>query len=140
MREIKQLIIHCSDTEGGNAAAIKRFHTTPPPNGRGWDDIGYHYVIDQDGTIEPGRSEEVIGAHCEGHNHDSLGICLIGVNQFTTAQWDSLKHLLISIMDHHGLTEDAIHCHHEYDTAIAQGKTCPNFDREEVLKLIKGVV
>lgn len=139
-RIIKEIIVHCSDTTGGSAAAIRKFHMAPPPAGRGWNDIGYHYVIDLDGTIEPGRKEDMVGAHCEDHNADSLGICLIGVDQFTTAQYESLKHLVISIMNHHGLTLDAVHCHYEFDTAIKQGKTCPNIKVEDVHKLIQEAI
>ena len=77
MRQIKEIIIHCSDTpEGRNDTAedIRRWHTKE----RGWKDIGYHYVIDLDGTIEPGRPIEIAGAHCTNHNAYSIGICYIG--------------------------------------------------------------
>lgn len=48
-----------------------------------WLDIGYHYVIKRDGTIEPGRDVEVQGAHVENYNHNSVGICLAGgVSEF----------------------------------------------------------
>lgn len=77
MRKINKIIVHCADTPEGRdvrAAEIKRWHTKE----RGWNDIGYHYVIDLDGTIEPGRPIEVAGAHCTGHNADSIGICYVG--------------------------------------------------------------
>lgn len=81
MRTINKIIIHCADTPEGRddkAADIKRWHTLPPPKGNGWKDIGYHYVIDLDGTIEPGIPIEQAGSHCSGHNADSIGICYIG--------------------------------------------------------------
>ncbi len=81
MRKINKIIVHCADTPEGRddkAADIKRWHTLPPPKGNGWKDIGYHYVIDLDGTIEPGRPIEVAGAHCTGYNADSIGICYVG--------------------------------------------------------------
>ena len=87
MREINEIIIHCSDTQEGcdvTAADIRRWHMTPvEKGGRGWRDIGYHYVIDLDGTIEAGRPVERVGAHCigrngEDHNSKSIGICYIG--------------------------------------------------------------
>lgn len=77
MRKINKIIVHCADTPEGRdvrAAEIKSWHTKE----RGWNDIGYHYVIDLDGTIEPGRPIEVAGAHCTGHNADSIGICYVG--------------------------------------------------------------
>ena len=76
MRQIKEIIVHCADTPEGRddkAADIKRWHKA-----QGWSDIGYHYVIDIDGTIEPGRPLETAGAHCTGHNANSIGICYIG--------------------------------------------------------------
>lgn len=49
---------------------------------KGWSDIGYHYVIDGVGKIHIGRPLELIGAHCYGHNSDSIGICIIGGNDW----------------------------------------------------------
>ena len=39
-----EIILHCSDSEFGNAAIITKWHALPKPNGRGWSNIGYHYV------------------------------------------------------------------------------------------------
>ena len=81
MRPITEIIIHCTATEEGKdykADDIRRWHTLPPPRGNGWKDIGYHYVIDIDGTIEPGRPLDQIGAHCKGHNQNTVGICYVG--------------------------------------------------------------
>ena len=121
MRDIKEIIIHCADTPNG-----KEFHNTDIDRWhkeRGWASIGYHWVICIDGTIEEGRKPEVIGAHAVGHNASSLGICLIGKDKFTQAQWNSLAYLV------KGLAR-------EFPTAVAKGhyqvdkhgKTCPNFD------------
>lgn len=76
MRRIDEIIIHCSDSpEGRNDKAedIRKWHKQ-----RGFSDIGYHYVIDLDGTVEQGRPIEQAGAHCTGHNRNSIGICYIG--------------------------------------------------------------
>lgn len=76
MRRIDEIIIHCSDSpEGRNDKAedIRKWHKQ-----RGFNDIGYHYVIDLDGTVEQGRPIEQAGAHCTGHNRNSIGICYIG--------------------------------------------------------------
>lgn len=76
MRQIKYIIIHCSATKAGqnfHAKDIDKWHRE-----RGFDEIGYHKVIDLDGTVENGRSISKIGAHCKGHNADSIGICYIG--------------------------------------------------------------
>lgn len=76
MRRIDEIIIHCSDSpEGRNDKAedIRKWHKQ-----RGFSDIGYHYVIDLGGTVEKGRPIEQAGAHCTGHNRNSIGICYIG--------------------------------------------------------------
>lgn len=76
MRKINEIIVHCAATaEGKNfkAADIDRWHKQ-----RGWDGIGYHHVVDLDGTIEPGRPESKQGAHCLGHNANSIGVVYVG--------------------------------------------------------------
>lgn len=81
LRKIKELIIHCSATPEGEDYTvdhIRQWHTAPRPNGNGWSDIGYHYIIYRDGSIHVGRDESVAGAHTTGHNTGSIGICYIG--------------------------------------------------------------
>lgn len=75
-RTINRIIVHCSATQEGKdftAADIDRWHRQ-----RGFDCIGYHYVIYRDGTIHEGRSVDRIGAHCTGYNSHSIGVCYIG--------------------------------------------------------------
>lgn len=76
MRQIKEIILHCSATPEGkdfHANDIDRWHKQ-----RGFNSIGYHFVITLDGTIERGRPIEKAGAHTTGHNSYSIGICYIG--------------------------------------------------------------
>lgn len=76
MRTISLIIIHCSavgPSQTSSAAQINLWHKA-----QGWKGIGYHYVVRRDGTIEKGRSEEEIGAHCKNHNRYSIGICYEG--------------------------------------------------------------
>ena len=76
MRKIDTIIIHCSATAEGKSftvADIDRWHRQ-----RGFAQIGYHYVIYLDGSIHKGRPIELVGAHCQGHNTHSIGICYIG--------------------------------------------------------------
>ena len=76
MRAIDTIIIHCSATpEGRNVtvADITSWHKQ-----RGFDTIGYHYVIYLDGTLHAGRPIQQTGAHCQGHNATSIGVCYIG--------------------------------------------------------------
>ena len=76
MNKVMYLILHCAATPEGKsftAKDIDKMHKQ-----RGFKKIGYHYVIDLDGTIEKGRAENEIGAHCIGYNSKSIGICYIG--------------------------------------------------------------
>ena len=76
MREINKIIVHCSATrEGENyeVAEIRKWHLA-----RGFNDIGYHFYIDLYGEIHKGRDISKIGAHCKGHNRNSIGICYCG--------------------------------------------------------------
>ena len=76
MRKISLIIVHCSANREGSAlrmADIDRYHRS-----LGWKGCGYHYVIPVDGTIEQGRPEDVVGAHCKNHNRHSIGVCYIG--------------------------------------------------------------
>jgi N-acetylmuramoyl-L-alanine amidase len=95
------IVLHCSATRGSQnftAADIRRWHLD-----KGWKDIGYHFVIRRDGTVETGRDVNAIGSHVQGHNADSIGVCLVGgiddktwkpADNFTTAQWRSLRTLV----------------------------------------------
>jgi len=133
MRRIKRIIVHCSDSGFGNAHLIDQWHKE-----RGWRSIGYHYVIlngrpifgkpynrHYDGIVEPGRPVEKIGAHVDGKNRDSIGVCLIGRNHFTALQLlVSLPDLLRKLTTQHKVPVERINAHYEYSNL----KTCPNID------------
>lgn len=77
MRKITEIIVHCTATPEGRDVSvdtIRRWHVS----GNGWSDIGYHYVIALDGTVNTGRPLERPGAHCAGHNARSIGVCYVG--------------------------------------------------------------
>lgn len=127
MRTINKIIIHCSATPAGQnfkAKDIDRWH-----RGRGWRCIGYHYVICLDGTIETGRAECMIGAHCAGQNAHSIGICYIGgcdsnkqpCDTRTPAQRAAL-HKIVGAL-HLRYPQASIHGHNEF-----AAKACPCFD------------
>ena len=87
--KIKYLVVHCSDTDNSlNARDIHEMHLQ-----FGWDGIGYHKVICRSGKVENGRPEYWIGAHVKGKNKSSLGVCLIGRNNFTQKQLISLERI-----------------------------------------------
>lgn len=56
--------------------------------------IGYHYVIDRAGLVLCGRHVDEVGAHAQGYNAKSIGICMVGIDQYSPAQWSSLAHLV----------------------------------------------
>jgi N-acetylmuramoyl-L-alanine amidase len=107
-RRINLLVIHCSASPNGRAntaADIDAWHRQ-----RGFKrgarmmanynysttlkHIGYHWAIRVDGVLESGRHPDEIGAHAAGRNARSLGVCLIGTDQFTPAQWETLATLV----------------------------------------------
>lgn len=81
-RTINEIVIHCTATPEGQdktVAQIRKEHMTPvSKGGRGWSDIGYHYVIYRNGHIEAGRDVDKIGAHATDHNAHSIGVCYVG--------------------------------------------------------------
>jgi N-acetyl-anhydromuramyl-L-alanine amidase AmpD len=116
---IRKIFIHCSASphRGDTAEAIHRWHKE-----RGWPGIGYHYVIDEFGNQENGRPEYWVGTHVKKHNRNSIGICLIGTDFFTEAQWKTLRALVVDLRVRYPGVE--VLGHYEVDP----GKTCPNFD------------
>lgn len=128
MREINKIIVHCAATPEGRdvkTEEIKRWHTEE----RGWSDIGYHWVVELDGSINEGRSEDINGAHCRGHNSDSVGICYVGGSDSegnpkdtrTEGQTDALVTLIKEILDRHPDAE--VFGHRDFSS-----KACPSFD------------
>lgn len=106
-------------------AEIKRWHTEE----RGWSDIGYHWVVELDGSLHAGRPEEISGAHCKGHNSSSIGICYVGGSDSegnskdtrTEGQRDALVALIKEILDRYPDAE--VFGHRDFST-----KACPSFD------------
>ena len=127
-RTIKELIVHCSATPEGkdySVDTIRQWHLQ-----RGFSDIGYHYVIYRDGSIHMGRDESIIGAHCTGHNTNSIGVCYIGgcasdgktpKDTRTAQQKQSLVKLLKELKTKY--PQASIHGHRDFSS-----KACPSFD------------
>jgi N-acetylmuramoyl-L-alanine amidase len=127
-RNIKELIVHCSATPEGkdySVDTIRQWHLQ-----RGFSDIGYHYVIYRDGSIHIGRDESIIGAHCTGHNTNSIGVCYIGgcasdgktpKDTRTTEQKQSLVKLLKELKTKY--PQASVHGHRDF-----ANKACPSFD------------
>ncbi len=132
-KQTNYIIIHCSATKPSMDIGfdeIDRWHRS-----RGFISCGYHRIIRRDGTIEQGREDTEVGAHCRGRNHDSISIAMVGgvneddikewVDNFEAPQWTALKALVI-------------HFHKQYPKAEICGhykfsdtKECPSFDVED---------
>ena len=133
-RNINYIAVHCADTPKDkyfDVNDIRKWHVEE----RGWSDVGYHFVILLDGTIQKGRDINTAGAHVKGFNKDSIGICYIGggggIDTRTTAQKVSLVYLIGTLK-------------RQFKNAIVKGhrdfpnvsKKCPCFDAEKEYKYI----
>lgn len=124
--QVNYVILHHTERTFDFASFIKFRHTCF----RGWDDIGYHYLIgngklSQDGRIYTGRPECYIGAHAYGHNTDSLGISLIGnldIQNPTDKQLESLRKLTREKLRQYNLSPSCVLGHSELEGVT---KTCP---------------
>ena len=81
-------VIHHTASHDVSAKTIDQWHKE-----RGWDGIGYHYVIRANGVVENGRPIWKKGAHAKGRN-GQVGIVLTGYDRFTSAQVASLSKLI----------------------------------------------
>ena len=134
MRNINKIIVHCSATPEGkdfSVADIRRWHLQ-----RGFADIGYHFVIYRDGSVNIGRPLYKSGAHCSGHNKKSIGVCYIGgvatdgkipMDTRTSAQKDSLVRLITELRQQ--FPNASVHGHREF-----ANKACPCFNASEEYK------
>lgn len=121
MREIKKIIVHCSASdlkEHDSVEVIKQWHVKD----NGWNDIGYHYVITKNGDVHQGRPLKEVGAHCSGHNLDSVGVCLTGENEFSPDQFFSLAWLINHLLESNP-SINQVKPHSFYNDK----KTCSNF-------------
>ena len=126
------IVVHCTATAEGKsftAKDIDRWHRE-----KGWNGIGYHYVVLLDGTIEAGRPADAVGAHVEGYNSVSIGVVYVGgvdakgksKDTRTAAQKRSLELLVKDLVE-------------RYPKAVVQGhrdfpkvaKDCPCFDAKK---------
>lgn len=137
-RETTMIVVHHSATTGGSVEAFRDHHV----NVNGWDDIGYHFVIGngqgaEDGEIQIGRAEHLQGAHArsgasESRNPYSVGVCLVGNNEFTVEQQISLAVLLAKLCCSYNIepSEQTIQRHHQ---------ECPgdSLDMKRVVERVK---
>ena len=81
-------VLHHTVSPDWSVERIRKIHMEE----NGWIDVGYHYIIRADGTIEEGRDINTIGAHAKGRNN-WIGIALTGYDEFTSAQYKALAKL-----------------------------------------------
>lgn len=141
MRKISKIIIHCTATPEDRHTTVedvRRWHLD-----RGWSDIGYHFLIYLDGSLHKGRPVEIAGAHCKGHNKESIGIAYVGgidkVNfkpkdTRTKEQKEALVYILEYLKIQH--PKATIHGHNDFAS-----KACPSFNAakeyENITKMYK---
>lgn len=128
MRKIDMIIVHCTATPRGRnvtVADIDRWHRS-----RGFEGIGYHFVVMLDGSIESGRPVERSGAHCKGYNSRSIGVVYVGgverdgvtpADTRTDAQRESLRVLIERLRREYDIKR--VHGHRDF-----AAKACPSFD------------
>ena len=142
---VTEIILHCAGTRpdwmsgrplAEKVAEIRRWHVQD----RGWRDIGYHWIIDRDGAVAAGRVETAIGAHVEGHNRGTIGICLLGGHgasadnafekNFTAAQAAAVMRLIGEIKGRTAIGR--VSGHQDY-----AAKACPGFRVDRFYSLVR---
>ncbi len=141
MKKILYLIIHCTATPEGRpvtAATIKKWHTAPPPAGRGWNQVGYSDMIHLNGMVEnlvPYNEDEYVQPReitngVAGYNSQSRHVVYVGgldadgrkpMDTRTREQMLALRNYIFNMIAHHPDIKVAGHCQ------FAE-KACPSFD------------
>lgn len=129
MRQITHIVVHCSATPEGrdiDISTIRGWHLK-----QGWRDVGYHYVVKLDGTVQKGRPEADVGSHVAGHNSTTIGVCYVGgcdkamrpKDTRTDAQKAALLELLGDLKRRYPKAK--IQGHRDFPKVA---KACPSFD------------
>ena len=136
MRELNEIILHTTATPLkwmqhartiDKVSEIRRWHVED----NGWNDIGYHFIIDRTGEVEKGRSIETSGAHTKGRNAGTIGVALIGghggkaADKFSTNYTDEQERALIKLIEflRNNYGPMTISGHNQY-----AARECPCFD------------
>ena len=135
-RNISMIIVHCSATPEGKDVSVESIRSAH--KAQGWSDIGYHYVITLSGDVKQGRNVDLIGAHCQGKNTNSIGVCYVGgvdkdgkpKDTRTERQRIQLKQLLIQLLVLYPGAR--IYGHRDF-----ANKACPSFDATKEYKELR---
>jgi len=133
-RAIDTIIVHCTATPEGRKETVDSIRLMHKQ--KGWSDIGYHYLVYLDGSTHAGRNVNLIGAHCEGHNAHSIGVCYVGgvdkkmkpKDTRTDDQKKGLENLLKNLKKLYPKAK--IYGHRDFNS----GKSCPSFDAKKEYK------
>lgn len=131
------IIIHCSATKPSMDIGVREIRMWHKQ--QGWLDVGYHYIIKRDGTVQEGRPCDVVGSHVKNHNSNSVGVCLVGgVDEkmkpdanYTVDQWAALETVVKDLKEK--FPTASVKGHNEFDA----GKACPSFNVQSWLKSLQ---
>jgi len=141
-RLVNKIVLHCSASDVSwqdSIDSVRDLHVAPKDQafrwgdyktfGKAWKDVGYHFYIRRDGEVEVGRDEQEIGAHCYGHNANSIGICLGGnvFKDFHSPQFNAARDLVLRLLKKYGLRPEDVYLH----TNLDPHKSCPNFTLDQ---------
>lgn len=141
LHDVEAIIVHhtASPAESTTLEKVDRWHRD-----RGFDSIGYHYLIEWDGwvaSVRHGRPDHMRGAHClNGWNRKSLGVCVVG--SWEDTPWDEmpdelrwvLVDLVVSLLRINELDVDCVLGHRE---AHPGHTVCPGFDPEDLRRAVR---
>jgi len=110
-RLLNTIVIHCSAAPNGSKQTVHDIDAGHKARGFKRDrqatrnfnpdlpHIGYHFLITTDGVLHTGRGIEEVGAHVKQNNGNahSIGICMVGTDKFTLAQWETLSNCMIGL-------------------------------------------
>ena len=122
MRAISRIIVHHSASPPVSLERIDEWHRE-----RGFNEVGYHFVIEAGGVVRLGRALGKTGAHCKGYNTGSIGVCVVGSfengDPVPAEQWAALVLLVADLLRQYGLTVSNVFGHTELGSTL-----CPGFD------------
>lgn len=129
LQKVQYIVVHCTDTPAGRPVTIDDVDSWH--RARGFERIGYHYLVYLDGSVHLGRSVRYQGAHCKAVNACSIAVCYVGgrtstdprswADTRTPAQRAALRTLISELLRQH--PGALVRGHRDFDP-----KACPCFD------------
>lgn len=115
------VIVHtAAGSRGADVEAIRRVHVRE----RGWADVGYHFVVRDDGQVQAGRRVDLVGAHAVGYNDRAIGVCFAGDHDrypWSDAAAAAGVELIATLCSTYGIPASHVLGHRE----TGAKKTCP---------------